>query len=854
MNQNKELGITTFKLQGEEHVEFELLLSHHNIEDEIDSRLEKLDQRLGHLNSEIDRLTNHSTQTDIFISIASGIVSGIFDILYVGELKIDIDNGVDFTTRSQGAESVNRFIIEFAKKNGWNGSNYPDDNSQLSSAIKSLEDNFKMDQDDYRGVSSSKLHHLEDLAHHPTPMGLMAALLVTFFKVGIFSDAKGNLKLMPIKTSKKDLLLTWSPIIISGLLYWMSCWATRKFTEKELSEMPKWQRVLVKTFCASPMILAISKVAINWAGHLVSDMGGSKNTPDGGAGIPGIFLSLLKELSIMPPFNATSLPKDISDLYSKKHTDFRSELFPMQDSLGKQIIPVILNELIVSTFYFISRLRQQYDKCGGWKGINWRGTIPYGNRTIARMRMVSSGAFTAIDMADAAIRSAIKNGANWSKLIVDFVLRINIIGVGKFTVNLGNDVAMGMRRSKMRNIRMNVMVERLYLTHAKLYIIENDTWVAANETERAISNFQQSADKAVLAMSKILHQTSADFEECKDNLNSLAKTDETLSTEITPLIMGNLENYTVYDPTTNDVEEINSALAKSDNLVNEIILSADKIEETNDKIKRLVETARQQKGKKVGFWSGKKIAIESLQEFADLQADTINDLWLNQKLVFEQFSKLSETSNKLLFLGVANAAVTRALIEQLKVKSSKSLSEDARRHLLNVIKDLERQADAQDRINRLRDYTRSAIIKESEDRKKCIEDVNVLISGVQDRFFTLLEKERANRLSEMQDLLNSLNEIKATYALESSLALEIQERIAMFERCSSLILELESKMNNSQEILSETIRSSNEAHYKKDELFHNDFKQLKSKTKITSCISIIASLLAFISLLSRFFF
>lgn len=536
MSQNNELLLKTFKLQGEESIEFELLSSSNPIEDEIDARLDKLNERLDNLNSEIDRLTSHTTNADIFVSVASGLVTGVIDILYVGELNIDIENGVDFDTRGKGAERVNSFIMDFAKKNGWNGSKSPDDNSKLASAINSLENNFKMDQDDYRGFSSSRLHHLEDLAHHPTPMGLMSALLVTFFKVGIFSDVNGKLKLMPIKTSMKDLLFAWSPIIISGLLYWISCWANRRFTDKELSEMPKWQRILIKTFCASPMIFAISRVAFNWAGHLVSDMGGSKNSPDRGAGIPGIFLSLLKELSMVPPLNATSLPQKISELYSKKHTDFRSELLPMQESLGKQIIPVMLNELIVSTFYFISRLKQQYDECGGWKGVHWRDTIPYGNRTIARMRTISSGVFTAVDMADAAIRGVINSGGNWVKGIMEFALRINIVGLGKFTINLGNDVAMGMMRGKIRNIRMNVMAERLYLTHAKLYILENNTWVSAMESERAISNFQQNTDKSFVIASQILHETCDDFDVCKDNLNIHAETNETLSIEIASLL------------------------------------------------------------------------------------------------------------------------------------------------------------------------------------------------------------------------------------------------------------------------------------------------------------------------------
>ncbi len=39
-----------------------------------------------------------------------------------------------------------------------------------------------------------------------------------------------------------------------------------------------------------------------WAMHLVSDMAGSSSNPGKGTGIPGVVLSLLKELSSLPVF------------------------------------------------------------------------------------------------------------------------------------------------------------------------------------------------------------------------------------------------------------------------------------------------------------------------------------------------------------------------------------------------------------------------------------------------------------------------------------------------------------------------------------------------------------------------
>jgi hypothetical protein len=72
------------------------------------------------------------------------------------------------------------------------------------------------------------------------------------------------------------------------------------------------------------------------------------------------------------------------------------------------------------------------------------------------MRTISSGVFTAFDIADAAIRA---NGVDTASYIMSMALRINIVGVGKFIFAIGNDVSMGLRKSKMRRIRSGVLTE-----------------------------------------------------------------------------------------------------------------------------------------------------------------------------------------------------------------------------------------------------------------------------------------------------------------------------------------------------------------------------------------------------------
>lgn len=318
--------------------------------------------------------------------------------------------------------------------------------------------------------------------------------------------------------------------------------------------------------------------------------------------------------------------------------------------------------------------------------------------------------------------------------------------------------------------------------------------------------------------------------------------------------MSDIEKYIVNDPTPQDLVEINSALAKSEQYVSEIIVGADDIKATNDKIIALVESANHQKDNKVGWFSGKATAIESLQKLADFQADAISDLWNYQQLIFKQFTKLSETSNKLLFLGVANAAVTRALIEQLKTKSSKHLSEDARRHLLNVVKDLERQADAQDRINRLRDATSSAINNEAQNRRSDIANVQASIDNAKVSIAALISDETQKRIEVVRSISASLKEIKETYALASSLNQEQSDRISAINKLSREISELESKMTSYNASIEATIHCSSESHSAKEELLQNEIARLQSKNKIATWIAVIATVLSLLSIFANLLF
>ena len=102
------------------------------------------------------------------------------------------------------------------------------------------------------------------------------------------------------------------------------------------------------------------------------------------------------------------------------------------------------------------------------------------------MLTIATGTFTAIDLADAAIRSAIKSGGEPMTFLKNFVLRVNFVGVGRFAIAIGQDTLMGYKNEYYRKKRIKVMIEQIFLLEAKAYFKQSDMWISAINTDKAI--------------------------------------------------------------------------------------------------------------------------------------------------------------------------------------------------------------------------------------------------------------------------------------------------------------------------------------------------------------------------------
>lgn len=458
----------------------------------VEARMEINQRYIDEINTEIDRLTNHADGIDYMVAIGSGVVAGFIDSFWVGEFSFD-------RGQKWGNEKVNNFVVKIAQSQGYKG-------DDLQGAVKYLESKKKHRGNAPAGFGAAsdsvtsdfgggKQHHLRDFAHHPTLVGLAFSLLTQFTGNAYGTDTNGVFKIVRIKNTSyigQDI----PHKLLYGVVYWFF--------------------------------------------HMVSDMAGSNATAGAGTGLPGPLLSLAKELSVLPffkdikiknmelsqwiskLFNGTLLAKrdENGKIIEAVPFDLRAEI-GVAHELGRQAIPVILNECIVRGFYFIRRFSMEIKEkkvknLSDLKNIEWKNTLPFKNRTIVRMLTISTGTFTAIDLADAAIRSAIKSGGLTPAFLSNFVLRVNFVGIGRFAIAVGTDVGMGVKRNQLRNKRISIYNEQINLINVKVFYKQADMWIAAESTGETI-------EEAYAMMEKTASFYIDSMEEMEGNLKKISE-------------------------------------------------------------------------------------------------------------------------------------------------------------------------------------------------------------------------------------------------------------------------------------------------------------------------------------------
>lgn len=347
---------------------------------------------------------DEADKLDYIVAVSSGVLAGLIDLFYVGAFSLD-------RASEWGKEQIDQVVKKVARIEGCQG-------DDLSDAIKTLEKNHPLAADGGTNNFGGGLqHHLRDFSHHFSIGGLFFSIFTQFTGLVVGTDKADALLVIPVPESHRACI-------------------GKNFQEK------------------------IAFGTIGWFFHMVSDMAGSSGSLMGGTGIPGPLVSFMKELSALPffkdsgdgdmgfrlwvtkLFNGALLAdhdesgKIIKD--SVRKFDLRTEIGILGEA-GRQTIPVLIDQCVVRGFYFCRRLAREIRDLD-IRGIGDLGRIapedvlPWGTPAMRRMVTVSSGVFTGVDIADAAVR-AIK-----SKDPITFFLRVNYVGAATFVIACVVDV------------------------------------------------------------------------------------------------------------------------------------------------------------------------------------------------------------------------------------------------------------------------------------------------------------------------------------------------------------------------------------------------------------------------------
>ena len=356
----------------------------------IDEALAQAEVELVVLNETVESIKELKPQCDkldYILAASSGALCGVIDIFLVG--KPDESPLGDITDKW----FANR-TIDFAKLCGYKG-----DKNSLSSAINFLEEKFKIPYDQSVGGGifrelinlTPSNHHFKSLGHNPTLLGLFFSILNQFTNT---SDFVSNGELISLNNSDGKFEL-------------------------------QGKNIPSKLFCG----------IANWIGHLISDVSGSSGSKGRGMGIPSPIWAWSNDvIAIKAKLNipVTEFDKSVNELalkLFKKGYDVRFQT--------TQAIPVFINEMIVRLLYSIRRLIGYYisvpKNARSW-GLLWKSCEPFSNATVKRMLTVAHGTFCIIDIGDATIRGFEKGIGSFN--VFEFVLRLNVVGVGRFAISL----------------------------------------------------------------------------------------------------------------------------------------------------------------------------------------------------------------------------------------------------------------------------------------------------------------------------------------------------------------------------------------------------------------------------------
>ena len=382
----------------------------------------------------IKGLKPNCDKIDYALAASVGTLCGIIDIFLVGKPG---ESPLGDITDKWFADRTK----DFAKLC------HPDKKSFDSheSALRFLEKKFKVPYDQ-TGLGdagkavfgmNAKNHHFKSLAHNPSLLGLFFSILDQFNNESHFvSDGR----LISLQQADEK-------------------WELRG------GNIPS------KLFCGF----------VNWFGHLMSDVSGSQSSARAGKrgiGIPSPLWTWTNDIIAIKAKLGLS-DNEIGNAINEMALNIFEKGYDTRFQTA-QIIPVFLNELLVRLLYSVRRLFRYFEdtpKVARSFKLMWKQCEPFSNPSVKRMLTVAHGTFCLIDTGDAVAKAFASGGGEFNP--IEFVLRLNIVGVGRFAISLYGEtkrvISYGYAKKEANFAAREIVIIENYISGLKsLSAIYND--------------------------------------------------------------------------------------------------------------------------------------------------------------------------------------------------------------------------------------------------------------------------------------------------------------------------------------------------------------------------------------------
>ena len=411
---------------------FEILTATMDVGEYIkgDTSIADINNQLAEVGEVLDLYTSKTDVFDYLLSVGSGIISGIFDAKFVKDMplvKKDLEDSV-----------YNIIDLALTKQH-----------------------------------KSKKKSTMNDMAKEPNSTGLFYSVLRELQRVGTFKEENGEIHFhkATVDNGGTGQLLGMAGLI--GIINWFTNMAdaevkNKSKEKKKLNEtlqtdavaevkdddeqadsrdtfLPEGVLGLVNNLAENKKALDLLKAANEKCEKKMTDLGAFSQKKGDKNDMIDLFFSYSQDAFGLPILRDTFVLEQAK--YIHEHNDYKEKLkkkIPLYGSLSNQMIPVIVNEMIVRTFYFIRHLLEELKVAGSIEEVDFRNVIPFNNRTIEQMIMISSMTFTFVDAADAtkqASKALIDAKGCYVFSAATFAAKFNYVGYGRAMLSIAKEIS-----------------------------------------------------------------------------------------------------------------------------------------------------------------------------------------------------------------------------------------------------------------------------------------------------------------------------------------------------------------------------------------------------------------------------